>query len=37
MVALAGEQIVRADLVDAIGSIKLITAERYERAAVCFG
>ncbi|MCW3492720.1 6-phosphofructokinase [Microbacterium sp. SSM24] len=37
MVALAGEQIVRADLVDAIGSVKRITAERYGRAAVCFG
>lgn len=37
MVALAGENIVLADLAQAIGSVKLITAERYRRAAVCFG
>lgn len=37
MVALAGEQIVRADLAEAIGTVKRITAERYRRAAVCFG
>lgn len=37
MVALAGERIVRADLAEAIGSVKRISAERYRRASVCFG
>lgn len=37
MVALAGENIVRADLAEAIGSVKRISAERYRRASVCFG
>ncbi|WP_426321726.1 ATP-dependent 6-phosphofructokinase [Microbacterium sp. E-13] len=37
MVALSGERIVTADLSEAIGSIKRISAERYDRAAVCFG
>ena len=37
MVALAGEHIVRADLAEAIGSVKRISAERYRRASVCFG
>jgi 6-phosphofructokinase 1 len=37
MVALSGEHIVTTDLAEAIGSTKLITAERYRRAAVCFG
>ncbi|WP_137845383.1 ATP-dependent 6-phosphofructokinase [Microbacterium sp. 2FI] len=37
MVALSGESIVTANLAAAIGSIKRISVERYERAAVCFG
>ena len=37
MVALSGENIVRAELVDAIGTVKQISRERYQRAAVCFG
>ena len=37
MVALSGEQIVLADLAEAIGAVKRVTSERYRRAAVCFG
>jgi phosphofructokinase-like protein len=37
MVALRGEEIVTVDLAEAIGRMKGITAERFQRAAVCFG
>jgi ATP-dependent phosphofructokinase / diphosphate-dependent phosphofructokinase len=37
MVSLSGEDIAVVDLATAVGSVKTITAARYERAAVCFG
>jgi len=37
MVALRGEEIVTVDLAEAIGRLKGISAERFQRAAVCFG
>lgn len=37
MVSLSGEDITTCPIETAVGHIKTITAERYERAAVCFG
>ena len=37
MVALRGEEIVTTGLAEAIGTVKGISAERFQRAAVCFG